>query len=166
LEGIFEAFVRNFFRAEQFVYWLRDGTERLEWDLNEPATPWDEAYLPGMYPDMTLRSDTRTIVIDAKYYRSTFGKSHVSDRRKIHSANLYQLFSYLKNLERKGGNDAKAEGILLYPQIDEAASLRYAVQGHTMRICTIDLAHPWRQIEASLLDIIGLTPARSRGVLN
>jgi 5-methylcytosine-specific restriction enzyme subunit McrC len=127
LEGIFESFVRNFYRVEQSVYRLREGAERLEWDLHEPTTPSDEAYLPGMYPDMTLRSDSKTLVIDAKYYRSTFSKSHVSDQRKIHSTNLYQLFSYLKNLERNGGTDAKVEGILLYPQVDEAASLRYRV---------------------------------------
>ena len=161
LEKIFEAFVRNFYRAEQSAYLLRDGTERLEWDLNEPASPSDEPYLPGMYPDMTLRSDTKTIVLDAKWYKSTFGTSHVSDRRKIHSSNLYQLFSYLKNLERSGGADAKAEGILLYPQVDEAASLRYEVQGHTMRICTIDLNQPWLGIEASLLGLIQLAPSES-----
>jgi 5-methylcytosine-specific restriction enzyme subunit McrC len=156
LERIFETFVRNFYRAEQSVYSLRDGTERIEWDVNEPASPSDEPYLPGMYPDMTLRSDTKTIMIDAKWYQSTFGTSHVSDRKKIHSSNLYQLFSYLKNLERKGGADAKAEGILLYPQVDEAVSLRYKVQGHMVRICTIDLNQPWLRIERSLLNLIDL----------
>jgi 5-methylcytosine-specific restriction enzyme subunit McrC len=164
LESIFEAFVRNFYRSEQSIYRLQDGTERLEWDLNEPASPSDEPYLPGMYPDMTLRSDTKTIVIDAKWYKSTFGVSHVSDRRKIHSSNLYQLFSYLKNLERSEGTDAKAEGILLYPQVDEAASLRYEVQGHTMRICTIDLNQPWLGIEASLLGLIQLYPLETSAV--
>jgi 5-methylcytosine-specific restriction enzyme subunit McrC len=113
-----------------------------------------------MYPDMTLRSDSKTIVIDAKYYGSTFARSHVSEQRKIHSANLYQLFAYLKNLEAQGSSDAQAEGILLYPQVDEAVALSYKVQGHNMRICTIDMAEPWPKIEQSLLDLIGLVTSQ------
>jgi len=161
LNLIFEAFVRNFYRAEQKIYRLREGSERLDWDLAGELSAIDEGFLPGMYPDMTLRSRAKTIVIDAKYYRNTFTTRFDPSRRKIHSGNLYQLFTYLKNLEANGGHDASADGILLYPQIDEAVSLAYTVQGHVMRISTIDLSASWQHIAKSLLSLVDLSQVES-----
>jgi hypothetical protein len=66
--------------------------------------------------------------------------------------------AYLKNLEANGGNDSAAEGILLYPQVEAPVALSYRVQGHAMRVCTVNLAEPWANIERSLLGLIGLEP--------
>jgi 5-methylcytosine-specific restriction enzyme subunit McrC len=49
--------------------------------------------LPTMETDITLRSGTRTVVIEAKYYRETLTRRY--GKETLHSDNLYQLFAYL-----------------------------------------------------------------------
>jgi hypothetical protein len=44
--------------------------------------------------------------------------------------------------------------MLLYPDVGLGVSERIEVQGHEIRIETIDLADEWQQIEANLLDLI------------
>ena len=65
---IFEAFVRNFYRREQNQFSV--GSEVIPWDMS-PDSVGHAAYLPSMLTDVTLRSPTRTIVIDAKFYHQT-----------------------------------------------------------------------------------------------
>jgi 5-methylcytosine-specific restriction enzyme subunit McrC len=46
-----------------------------------------------MKTDITLRSSTRTVVIEAKYYRETLTRRY--SKETLRSDNLYQLFAYL-----------------------------------------------------------------------
>ena len=154
LNVLFETFLRNFYRAEQAVFAVHESAQRVEWDLSVPTANFDATVLPGMYPDIVMRSPARTIVIDAKYYRKPLASTQYGPR--LHSANLYQMYAYLKNIERKGGADERAEGILLYPRIDQELALRYDLPGHTLRVCTINLNQPWSQIETDLLQLIDL----------
>ena len=94
-------------------------------------------YLLEMRTDVTVRQTGRTVVIDAKYYEETLQRYY--DRRSIHSANLDQLVSYLKNLEHRGGPDATAEGMLVYPVTSQPLDVTYRIQGHKLRVYTLDL---------------------------
>jgi 5-methylcytosine-specific restriction endonuclease McrBC regulatory subunit McrC len=58
-----------------------------------------------MQTDVTLRSAAETIVIDTKHYQNTL------------SSHLYQIFAYLKNLERAGATILMHEGSCYIPQI-------------------------------------------------
>jgi len=49
----------------------------------------------------------------------------------------------------------EAEGMLLYPTVQQASDESFTVQGHRMRICTINLAQPWEGIHDDLLWLIG-----------
>jgi 5-methylcytosine-specific restriction enzyme subunit McrC len=155
MASLYERFLLNFYRREQSVF--RARSETLEWEA--AGEPQHLAYLPTMRTDVSLESAARKIVIDAKYYRepmqSRFGKD------SVRSGHLYQLFAYLKNLERRGGANANAEGVLLYPLVDAPLDLRFTVQGHAVRVATIDLAQEWRQIHGRLLELIG--PEKTRG---
>ena len=128
MNQIFEKFVYNFYNLEQDKFKVR--SENISWDF----TPLDDEsgnYLPMMQTDVSLESKTRKIIIDTKFYRSTFQKHY--DKSTIHSGNLYQLFSYLKNVEAKGGElNKKSEGILLYPTVDEECDLGYEFDGHKL----------------------------------
>jgi 5-methylcytosine-specific restriction enzyme subunit McrC len=73
---------------------------------------------------------------------------------KVRSDNLFQLFSYLKNIEAKGGLNSRAEGTLLYPTVDQHIDLAYEIQGHRVRVYTIDLAKNWQEIHSSLLHLL------------
>jgi len=70
-----------------------------------------------MMTDVTVRVPGKsTLVIDVMFYKNTFQKYF--DRESIHSGNLYQIYSYVKNMEGRGGADQNAEGMLLYPVVD------------------------------------------------
>jgi 5-methylcytosine-specific restriction enzyme subunit McrC len=121
------------------------------WNLEGKGVS-QESYLPGMLTDVSLRSKNQTVIIDAKYYKETLQEHY--DKRSIHSKNLYQLFAYLKNLEQNGGIDRTAEGILLYPVVEDELDLVYEMHGHKMKVCTVNLMQDWKQIDFRLRSLI------------
>ncbi len=149
---VFEKFVRNFYKREQTEF--RVKSERFDWQEVE-ASQHDLRFLPSMKTDVSLESAERKIIIDTKYYSSTL-QSHYN-RETIHSTNLYQLFAYLKNLQLKNGEQRELEGILLYPTIGTSLDLHYNIQGHSIRVVTIDLDTDWREIRERLLRLLTLT---------
>ena len=146
---LFEEFIRNFYKSErpdlesrkEIIYWTAQS-------LTDPSLK----LLPTMETDISVRSPDKTLIIDAKYYSKTLSSYY--DSQSIHSANLYQIFAYLKNLEVRGGNDARAEGMLLYPVVDRPIREEYEMHGHKIRICTIDLSQDWRDIRSDLLALV------------
>jgi 5-methylcytosine-specific restriction enzyme subunit McrC len=146
---LFEAFVRNFYRRELKAYAVT--SENIDWDL-EALDASSEGWLPRMRTDITLRGEGRTVIVDTKFYRealqSYFGK------QSVRSDNLYQLMSYLTNAEARGGSDAAATGILLYPNTGTPLRLRYKRSGHEVRVSTVDLSRDWKSIHQELLEIV------------
>ena len=53
-----------------------------------------------MQTDISVAYGKRKIIIETKFYKETLGKFY--DARTLHSANLYQLFSYLVNAKKEG----------------------------------------------------------------
>ena len=151
MNRLFEAFVRNFFRSEQSRF--RVGAEVIAWDAH-CAVPSHQSILPEMITDVTLRSPEATIVIDAKFYRETLTSCY-GGSPKIRSGHLYQIQSYLTNMERSGGNDAWAEGVLLYPS-PTGDELRVELQlaRHRLRVWSIDMDRPWKHIHNQLLELV------------
>jgi 5-methylcytosine-specific restriction enzyme subunit McrC len=101
---------------------------------------------------LSLESPDRKIVIDTKYYSKTL-QSHY-DKRSIHSGHMYQLFAYLRNMQIKEHRGRTIEGMLLYPTVGTSLNLRYRVQGHRVRIATVDLNADWKQIHNQLLGLV------------
>lgn len=147
---LFENFIYNFYRIERPK--MTATRERIYWTALSEEDP-ELQLLPTMLTDVVLRDKQRTIVIDAKYYKETL-QTHY-DKETVRSLHLYQLFAYLKNLEPRGGVDAQAEGILLYPVVDQNIRLSYQIPGHMVRIRTVDLSRPWQEIHNDLLQIVG-----------
>jgi 5-methylcytosine-specific restriction enzyme subunit McrC len=146
---LFQDFIFNFYRVEQREFAVK--SDNIQWD----AICTDSAssdVLPGMTTDISLRSRRRTVIIDTKFYETSLQTFY--GKKMIRSGHLYQIFAYLKNLERNGGNDANAEGILLYPTVTNTLNLRYRIQGHTIRVCTIDLSQQWQAIREDLLRLL------------
>lgn len=147
---VFERFVFNFFRREQQAF--RVTREQFGWQ-DVKASVDHLRFLPIMRTDVSLRADTRHIVIDTKYYANTL-QSHWGSET-VHSGNLYQLFAYLQNMRIKVGNSQTVEGMLLYPTVSRTLDLEYVIQGHRIRIATIDLNTHWWQIKQRLLGFLG-----------
>ena len=154
MNRLFEAFLRNFYRREQSTY-PTVRSEIIHWHFTA-ADSTSESYLPQMKTDITLENDTQKIILDAKYYRDTLSTHYEQDR--LHSANLYQLFSYLLNQHSAEQKTFETRGILVYPQTDKHHDLRFQYHEHTIEIRTVDLNQDWKQIEQRLLAIIDFAP--------
>ncbi|SNC77625.1 5-methylcytosine-specific restriction enzyme subunit McrC [Hymenobacter gelipurpurascens] len=149
---LFERFVRNFYHRKQQVYSVQ--AEQLTWGLRAQDEA-SQAVLPVMRTDVSLTAATGKIILDCKYYRQALVRHHA--RERIISAHLYQLYAYLQH-----GQPAKRlvplEAILLYPVTVKAYRFGYEVAGtdHKMRVETVNLDQPWREVERELLTVIGL----------
>jgi 5-methylcytosine-specific restriction enzyme subunit McrC len=110
--------------------------------------------LPKMQTDITLISQTRKIILDTKFYTDTLAQYYETE--KFHSANSYQLFSYLKNLESDFSHpfNLVCEGILLYPTIEKEIDERFQIDSHIIRVVTVDLNTSWPTIAKKLLAIL------------
>ena len=154
---LFEEFVYNFYRHEQSRFEV--SRPEIAWDLDEPK-PADgvstegNVRLPTMKTDVVLQSGDQKIIIDTKFYTDTLQSNH--GNQSYHSANLYQLFTYLKNAEARGDTYMDAEGILLYPTVSYPLDDQVWIQGHKIRVRTLNLAQKWKAIEQDLKALIGL----------
>jgi 5-methylcytosine-specific restriction enzyme subunit McrC len=146
---VFEEFVRNFFHAHLQGFSVEPLSIR--WDA-VPFTVEGPGRLPNMRVDIFLNSPERKIIIDTKYYADAFQSFHGSE--SFRSENLYQLFSYLKNAAGADAALSTAEGVLLYPRVQHTIDARFNVQGHAIKIATIDLSRPWPEIHARLLQLV------------
>ena len=103
-----------------------------------------------MQTDVSMDFGARHIILDTKFYRDTLVEYYGS--KKLHTEHLYQLFSYLVN---RGSEKGSCEGILLYPTVDVDLDSTFTILGFPIRVRTLNLARPWREIHS---DLIGLIP--------
>lgn len=68
----------------------------------------------------------------------------------VHSANLYQMLSYIKNADVS--NDGTVSGLLLYARTDAPAQpdVDVVIQGNRLGARTLDLAAPWPDLRHEL----------------
>lgn len=153
MASLFEAFVRNFYRKEQLMFTVR--RENIDWDAI-PVGGNSASYLPKMQTDVTLESENRKIILETKYYASALNSRFEGE--KFHSGNLYQLYSYLRNIETKLTHlkNIVSEGILLYPAVGYQLNENYILGTHKLSVKTIDLSKSWREIEKQLFAIIDI----------
>ncbi len=128
-----------------------------EWpDLkaSAPEIPWalDDGLgtmLPVMQSDIVLQYKNRVLVIDAKYYGQIMQKQF--DVETVRSNNLYQIFTYVKNLSVKQ-QDKMVSGMLLYAKTDKGIQPDYSYQmsGNTISVMTLDLNTEFKDISTQL----------------
>jgi 5-methylcytosine-specific restriction enzyme subunit McrC len=149
--SLFETFIRNFYKKEQHQYTV--GRENINWDM-QPLDGSSLTYLPKMETDVTLESPNRKIIIETKYYANAFNSRYGGE--KFNSTNLYQLYSYLKNVEAKKEHlfNPSCEGILLYPSVNYSFDEKYQMKDHMVRIKTVNLNKPWQNIKNELLELV------------
>ncbi|QGQ94158.1 5-methylcytosine-specific restriction endonuclease system specificity protein McrC [Paenibacillus psychroresistens] len=147
---LFEQFTRNFYKKELKDYWVH--SEKIDWD-EDTNTPG--SYLPIMRTDISIDKDHVKWIIDTKFYGTTLSTGRFGNKT-IRSNNLYQIYSYLRNIEKR--NPSKVlKGALLYPKVDQSLSLTYQLSGHEVKIYTVDLSASWPSIHQRLLELVGLS---------
>lgn len=146
---LFERFVRNFYRIQ--LTRCRVWKESMSW--------YDELscmYVPRMETDTTIEEldpPHHRIVIDTKYSLSTLATSRFGNET-FKSANLYQMYAYLRTQEQLSPAHQDSEGILLYPTTTCDLESAMLVQGHKILVATVDLSKPWEEIETRLLSLV------------
>jgi len=146
---MFEQFVRNFFRRELQGWAVK--RDDIMWNL-QPLSPGAADYLPKMQTDASLRGQGRTVIVETKFYAEAFTSRFESE--KLRPGHLYQLTAYLRNIASRGGSDATASGVLLYPEVKRIPTLEYMADGHRLTATGVDLTTDWRAIHKRLIDIV------------
>jgi 5-methylcytosine-specific restriction enzyme subunit McrC len=158
MEKVFEEFLRNFYRLKQNEF-EEVGSVHLKWNA-ESANANSLRLLPDMRTDITLRSNARTIIMDAKYYKDALQEHYGS--RRAHSENLYQLLAYL-SAEKAVRRSIRPEGILVYPVGDSTVDARFTIDTYPIRIYTLNLAQDWQHIEKDLAGLLEARPMQGIG---
>ena len=117
--------------------------------------PEAKRFVPRMETDIGLHGPDRAIILDTKFYASALKQSAFGEP-KLPAANLYQLYTYLRQKSADTGWE-QAEGVLLYPRTTQNIAVEFTTHGHRIRALTLDLAQPWKQIHKALLHVV--TPA-------
>lgn len=144
MSALYEKFVLEFFKKHYPM--LNARAMQISWDVDDDVIK----HLPVMKTDITLSYKGKTLIIDAKYYSHSMQTRRGFDSLTIHSNNLYQIFTYVKNHDkRKTGNVA---GMLLYAKTDEAITpdVQYQMSGNTISVKTLDLNCPFQIIKEQL----------------
>ncbi len=143
MNRLYEKFILEYYVREHPE--LNASASQITWALDDGMG----TLLPTMQSDITLSSDTAILIIDAKYYSHTLQSRY--DVQTIHSSNLYQIFTYVKN---KAIEHPKKEisGVLLYARTDEAIQpdLTYQMSGNQISVKTLDLYRDFMNISMQL----------------
>lgn len=145
---LFQNFVGQFYRRERPE--LRVRARELKWNCSDAD---DEArrLLPVMRTDLVLHFGDRRLIVDTKYYRKALQENRGS--LKLHSEHLYQICAYVRSLEAQEPGPP-VEGMLLYPVVDQSLAHHYVIDGHVVRVRSVNLAQPRDRIHADLLELI------------
>ena len=131
---LYEKFILEYYRKEHPEITAR--ASQIPWQLDDGFSDM----LPIMQSDITLFKGDRTLIIDAKYYARNTQTQY--DVHTLHSGNLYQIFTYVKNKDVEYG-DAPHEvsGMLLYAKTDEQIQPDhvYHMSGNKISVRTLDL---------------------------
>ena len=126
---------------------------------NASQIPWQldndmSAMLPVMQTDIMLTYGPKVLIIDAKYYAHTTQIQF--DKHTLHSSNLYQIFTYVKNKEVELADQPHVvSGMLLYAKTDEDIypENEYLMSGNRIEVRTLNLDGDFEAIRAQLNSI-------------
>ena len=146
---LYEKFILEYYRKE--FPKITVNASQIPWALDDGMSDM----LPVMQTDIMLSCGSRVLIIDAKYYAHTTQTQF--DIHTLHSANLYQIFTYVKNKEAELANmPHEVSGMLLYARTDEAVQPNnsYQMSGNKISVRTLDLNQPFSAISDQLNAIV------------
>lgn len=148
---LYEKFLLEYFRKEHPE--LTVNSSQIAWQLDDS----ENQMLPKMQTDIMLSKGNTILIINAKYY------SHVTQQQygthTLHSNNLYQIFTYVKNKEFELKNcEHTVSGMLLYAETDENIFLNntYQMSGNQISAQTLNLNQNFSNIARDLDYIVEL----------
>lgn len=151
MEMLFQKFVFNYFYQHYHHKELSVNAAQIKWDLTGAENESAIKYLPLMQTDITLKHNNNCLIIDTKYYSRTMQNRF--DGYKYHSANMYQIYTYVKNMSARF--IGRVSGMLLYARSGEiiTPNAEYMMGENMISIKTLDLNTDFRMIAKQLDDI-------------
>lgn len=149
MHRLYEKFILEYYRKEHKE--LKTSSAQIDWVLDDE----NNNMLPIMQSDITLEKDNRILIIDAKYYSHTTQTQF--NRHTVYSANLYQIFTYVKNKQAVfDETEHRVSGMLLYAKTDEMIQPdeSYFMSGNNIIIKTLDLNLEFTKIAEQLDNIV------------
>lgn len=142
---LYEKFILEYYKKEYPELTVK--ASQIPWALDDGIG----TMLPVMQSDITLSKDENVLIIDAKYYTHTTQVRY--DKHTLHSNNLYQIFTYVKNKDTGFGDKPHTvSGMLLYAKTEEEIQPDnvYRMSGNQISVKTLDLNFPFKEITAQL----------------
>ena len=149
MHHLYEKFILEYFRKEHPE--LTVGAPQIPWQLDDDFSDM----LPTMQSDIVLEKDDNALIIDAKYYAHTTQQRF--NKATVHSANLYQIFTYVKNKQEElKDRQVTVSGMLLYAKTDEqiVPDNTYQMSGNQISVKTLDLNCRFDEIREQLDSIV------------
>jgi 5-methylcytosine-specific restriction enzyme subunit McrC len=149
MERLYEKFILEYYAKE--CPRVKARASQIPWALDEGTG----TMLPVMQSDITLSRNNTVLIIDAKYYTHTTQAQY--DVHKLHSENLYQIFTYVKNKDKTFGDESHTvSGMLLYASTDEPIQPdnSYNMSGNKISVKTLDLSCDFSEISKQLDNIV------------
>ena len=146
---LYEKFILEYYRKEYPE--ITANVSQIPWQLDDGIG----AMLPVMQTDIMLTYKEKVLIIDAKYYTHTTQSQF--DTHTLHSGNLYQIFTYVKNKEIElAAQPHEVSGMLLYAKTDEAVlpNNSYVMSGNKISVKTLDLDCDFSEIANQLNKIV------------
>lgn len=142
---LYEKFILEYYR-KHFPQ-TKSNASQIAWALDDGI----RSMLPTMQSDIMLSYNNKTLIIDAKYYQHTTQLQY--GVHTLHSNNLYQIFTYVKN---KAAEGTDVSGMLLYAKTDEQIipDNEYHMSGNKISVKTLDLNLDFSDIAAQLNRIV------------
>ena len=146
---LYEKFLLEYYRKEHPE--LSANASQIAWQLDDS----ENQLLPKMQTDIMLSQGNNILIIDAKYY------SHMTQQQygtnTLHSNNLYQIFTYVKNKEFELRElEHTVSGMLLYAQTDEDVipNNTYQMSGNQISVRALNLNQNFSEITKDLDSIV------------
>lgn len=142
---LYEKFILEYFRKEH--PYITANASQISWQLDDGI----DDMLPIMQTDIMLSKGEKTLIIDAKYYTHITQTQY--DVHSLHSGNLYQIFTYVKNKESELSKEShEVSGMLLYAKTDESVlpNITYKMSGNKISVRTLNLDCDFSEIAAQL----------------
>lgn len=149
MHRLYEKFILEYYAKE--CPQVKATASQINWALDDGVG----TMLPIMQSDIMLSKDNDVLIIDAKYYARTTQSQY--EVHTFHSANLYQIFTYVKNKDTEFGDNAHTvSGMLLYAATDEAVQPDnvYQMSGNQISVRTLDLNCDFSEIASQLNAIV------------
>lgn len=144
MHHLYEKFILEYYRKHYPQ--INPSASQINWALDDDF----DNMLPVMQSDIMLTYGNKTLIIDAKYYDRATQRQY--NTNTLHSNNLYQIFTYVKNKAADGG---EVSGMLLYAKTDEEVQPdnTYLMSGNRISVKSLDLSRDFSEISAQLNSI-------------